>query len=77
MTLFVQIHHGDLVHSTARQVKLPIGVATMLRTTPPPDGIGFVLKLSDLGSNLTRPHSRFAIPDVAIVRDRDSIRFRL
>src|SRR6266705_5115202 len=30
------------------------GVATMLRTTPPPDGIGFVLKLSDLGSNFTR-----------------------
>src|ERR1700688_1779169 len=26
----------------------------MLRTTPPPDGIGFVLKLSDFGSNLTR-----------------------
>ena len=25
----------------------------MLRTTPPPDGIGLVLKLSDLGSNLT------------------------
>src|SRR5713101_6141765 len=30
------------------------GVATILRTTPPPDGIGFVLKLSDFGSNLTR-----------------------
>jgi hypothetical protein len=26
----------------------------MLRTTPPPDGIGFVLKVSDLGSNFTR-----------------------
>ena len=26
----------------------------MLRTTPPPDGIGFVRKLSDLGSNRTR-----------------------
>ena len=25
----------------------------MLRATPPPDGIGLVLKLSDLGSNLT------------------------
>jgi len=30
------------------------GVATMLRTTPPPDGIGFVLKVSDLGSNFTK-----------------------
>src|SRR5438876_4540052 len=30
------------------------GVATILRTTPPPDGICFVLKLCDLGSNLTR-----------------------
>jgi hypothetical protein len=30
------------------------GVATMLRTTPPPDGICFVLKLSNLGSNFTR-----------------------
>jgi len=29
------------------------GVATMLRTTPPPDGIAFLLKLSDVGSNLT------------------------
>src|SRR5580693_10041107 len=29
------------------------GVATMLRTTPPPDGISSLLKLSDLGSNLT------------------------
>jgi len=26
----------------------------MLRTTPPSDGIGSVLKLSDLGSNFTR-----------------------
>ena len=26
----------------------------MLRTTPPPDGIGFVLKFSELGLNLTR-----------------------
>jgi hypothetical protein len=31
----------------------PSGVATMLRTTPPPEGILCVLKLSDLGSNLT------------------------
>ncbi|HEV3387264.1 MAG TPA: hypothetical protein VG097_20770 [Gemmata sp.] len=26
----------------------------MLRTVPPPDGIGLVLKLSDFGSNLTK-----------------------
>src|SRR5258708_38387396 len=31
----------------------PSEVATILRTTPPPDGIGFVLKPSDFGSNLT------------------------
>src|SRR5437660_12524939 len=29
-------------------------VATILRTTPPPEGIGSVLKFSVLGSNLTR-----------------------
>src|SRR6266702_4649226 len=44
-TLFTPLH---------ARYSLRSGVATMLRTTPPPDGICFVLKLSDLGSNLTR-----------------------
>ena len=44
-TLFTPLH---------ARYSLRSGVATMLRTTPPPDGIGFALKLSDLGSNLTK-----------------------
>src|ERR1700688_1936077 len=31
----------------------PSGVATIFLTTPPPDGIAFVVNLSDFGSNLT------------------------
>src|SRR2546427_12589609 len=44
-TLFTPLH---------ARYSLRSGVATMLRTTPPPDGICFVLKVSDLGLNLTR-----------------------
>jgi len=44
-TLFTPLHDRYSLRS---------GVATMLRTTPPPDGICFALKVSDLGSNLTK-----------------------
>src|SRR5438034_6929339 len=50
----VQIHHSDLVHSTACQIQPPIGSCHHIADHAAPDGIGFVLKLSDLGSNLTR-----------------------
>ncbi len=43
-TLFTPLH--------ARYSR-PFVAATMLRTTPPPEGIASVLKLSDLGSNRT------------------------
>ena len=44
-TLFTPLHARYSLRSDA---------ATMFRTTPPPDGIVFALKLSDLGSNLTK-----------------------
>src|ERR1700730_1834941 len=44
-TLFTPLH---------ARYNRPSGVATILRTTPPPDGIGWALKLCDLGSNLTK-----------------------
>src|SRR5271169_5210480 len=43
-TLFTPLH---------ARYSCPPGVATILRTTPPPDGITFVLNVSDLGSNRT------------------------
>src|SRR5579864_6046611 len=43
-TLFTPLH--------ARYSR-PLGVATMLRITPPPDGISLLLKVSDWGSNRT------------------------
>jgi hypothetical protein len=42
VTLFTPLH---------ARYKRPSGVATILRTTPPPDGIAFIVKFSDLGSN--------------------------
>src|SRR6266542_3130301 len=42
------------VYETCSRYNLLSGVAAMLRTTPPPEGIVSVLKLSVLGSNLTR-----------------------
>lgn len=55
------LRRNYLVTSTTATLFTPLharysrrsGVATMLRTTPPPDGISALLKLSDLGSNLT------------------------
>src|SRR5882762_2057839 len=73
----VRIHHSDLVHSTACQVQPSIGsgdhvanhTATgwdRLRTEAPRFGIE--------PDQCVRVHARFAVPDLAIVRDRDPIR---
>src|SRR5437016_5916994 len=59
--LRVAIPIYSLTRSTTATLLTPLharyslrsGVATMFRTTPPPDGICFVLKVSDFGSNLT------------------------
>jgi hypothetical protein len=50
----LHFHLRDAVHPTARQPQIaPSGVCTMLRTTPPPDGITHVWNFSVLGSNRT------------------------
>src|ERR1039458_10717925 len=76
--LFVQIHYSDLVHPAACQIKLLIGSCNHIAdyTAAGWDRLrAGALRLGIEPYQSIGPDARFAVPDLAILRDRDSIRF--
>jgi hypothetical protein len=61
--LAAHLCYRDLIYAAAGEISLPSGVATMLRTTPPPDGIGVgEMKVCVFGS---KPTIRFGATPVS------------